>query len=363
MPSVSVILPVYNGAEFIEESILSVLRQTYFDFELIVIDNCSTDETPEILSRLAQSDVRVRVVTNSKNIGLVNSLNLGTNLASGEFLARMDADDICLPERLSRQVGFLRENPDVGLLATQYYRLFPDGRLSHRQPPATHTEICWRMLHGNTLPHPTIMLRRAAILRHQPLYRQVEAAEDYDLWVRLLKDTKGATLSTPQLVYRVHGASMSHEFNTPQKTNALAISYSQISELLPELDGCEAQLNGIRAFPANCRSGVLDVDSAEWRRKLMEEFARRQDIDERQAWALERRCLTWLFFKASRKGTFFRPCCLSFFLGEVRSDPALVVDIFVFAGSWLRNRLRRVLRLRNRFSRRRLRLSDLMRIS
>ena len=114
-PEISVIMSVYNGEEYVAEAVESILNQTFSDFELIVIDDCSTDTTGEILKRLAERDERVKVHPNEVNLRLPSSLNKAISLARGRYIARMDADDIALPERLERQYAFMEAHPNVAL--------------------------------------------------------------------------------------------------------------------------------------------------------------------------------------------------------------------------------------------------------
>ena len=112
-PKISLIMSVYNGEDYLVEAIESVLNQTFKEFELIVINDCSTDSTGEILNRFAELDKRVKVHTNEVNLRLPSSLNKAITLAQGKYIARMDADDICLPERLEKQYNFMENNPSV----------------------------------------------------------------------------------------------------------------------------------------------------------------------------------------------------------------------------------------------------------
>ena len=122
-PKISIIMSVYNGEDYLSEAIESVLNQTFKDFELIVINDCSTDSTGEILNRFAELDKRVKVHTNEVNLRLPSSLNKAIALAQGKYIARMDADDICLPERLEKQYKFMEDNPHISLSSCRFMTL------------------------------------------------------------------------------------------------------------------------------------------------------------------------------------------------------------------------------------------------
>ena len=120
---ISVIMSVYNGEEYLREAIDSVLKQSFSDFELIIINNCSTDHTGEILARYASLDARVKVHTNEVNLRLPSSLNKAISLAEGKYIARMDADDICMPDRLEKQYDFMESHPDIALSSCRFMTL------------------------------------------------------------------------------------------------------------------------------------------------------------------------------------------------------------------------------------------------
>jgi glycosyltransferase involved in cell wall biosynthesis len=149
-PEVSVLLPVYNGGPFIGHALDSVLAQTFSDFEVIVIDDGSTDETADELRKRA-NDPRIRITRHGQNQGLVASLNDGLAMCSGALVARLDADDSCLPDRLGAQVAAFRDDTKLVLCATDYERVTPDGVVSHRgQPPPTHAALAVALLTGNS---------------------------------------------------------------------------------------------------------------------------------------------------------------------------------------------------------------------
>lgn len=204
-PTLSVILPVYNSRQFVEQAVASILKQTFTDFELIVVDDGSFDGTAVILKRLSDQDERIILVTR-ENRGLVASLNEGLTRARGEFIARMDADDAALPQRFAEQLAFLRATGyDICGTAVQ---CFGNSRLIWRYPQ-TPTEVEVHMLFDSPYAHPSVMFR-ASVFKSL-LYRDMFSdGEDYDLWQRAWGlGLKGANLNGVFLRYRVHAAQVS----------------------------------------------------------------------------------------------------------------------------------------------------------
>jgi len=234
-PRVSVVLPVRDGERWLAESIGSVLDQTFRDHELIVVDDGSTDATPRIVAGFAARDGRVQPVVLPRRLGLVAALERGIAAARAPCIARHDADDVARPERLARQVELLESRPDVGVVGAAYHRLFDDGRLALRRPPAEDTEIRWRMLFGNVWPHPSVVFRRELLPPGEPVYRDVALCEDYDLWLRLLDRSRGATVAEPLLVVRTHeSAGVSAPRRKAQARAVAELSAARIGRLLGE---------------------------------------------------------------------------------------------------------------------------------
>jgi GT2 family glycosyltransferase len=205
-PQVSVILPVYNGEAYLRAAVASIVEQSFRDFELLAIDGGSTDGSLRTLGEFAAGDERIRVVKQSGR-GLVQALNEGVALARGEFLARMDADDVALPNRFEEQVAFLRGHPDVAVVGSAMTLINGDGRpireMSYPQQPA---EIAEALKAGSALAHPSVMMRRA-IVQDMGGYREILGfAEDYDLWLRMAERTSLANLPARLMFYRHHDA-------------------------------------------------------------------------------------------------------------------------------------------------------------
>jgi glycosyltransferase involved in cell wall biosynthesis len=194
-------MPVYNAAQYLDEAVESILGQTLRDFEFVIIDDGSTDASGEMLDGYAKMDGRITVF-HQENERIVASLNLGLRASVGKYIARMDADDISVPERLETQVAFMERHPKVGLCGSAC-RLF-GGRSGVTRPKTTSEEIKAWLLFGPGIAHPTVMMRRDLVIRHGLYYdSEFEQAEDYELWVRFAQHCEIANIPEPLLLYRM----------------------------------------------------------------------------------------------------------------------------------------------------------------
>jgi len=205
-PAISVVLPAYNCEKFIGKAIQSVLQQTFSDFELIIINDGSTDKTEFAI--LAFADPRIVYIKNQTNKGLVFTLNRCIELAKGKYIARMDADDICLPERLAKQKSFLDQNENIAVVATTIEFINDQeektGAWDLDRQTITSEQIKNQLLFENCIAHPTVMMR-AEIMKELKYNDQQKNIEDYDLWLRMLnRGMSIAKINEPLLLYRVH---------------------------------------------------------------------------------------------------------------------------------------------------------------
>lgn len=247
-PTVSVVLPVYNGERYLAASIKSILRQTLEEFELLVVDDGSVDRSAAIAQSFG--DPRIRYLGRPQR-GIVAALNDGFALARGEFIARMDADDVAYPVRLRTQVDWLRRHPDVGLLGTACHAVDENNQwIGWWRWPETDLEIRWFSLLGCPFAHPTMMIRRQCLDTHGLAYRDTyPAVEDYDLWRRVLDRTQGANLSQALLRYRVHGSSTTTLLRDRQWDSHARVAHEVIRQVVPEADLTAAQVGElVRAF-------------------------------------------------------------------------------------------------------------------
>lgn len=224
---VTVLICVYNGGRYLSEAVQSVLDQQFSSFELLIINDGSSDDTPSILAGF--KDDRIRVISNEKNQGLIHSLNIGLREARGTLIARMDADDICIPSRLQKQVDFLDSNPGVGMVGSWVQII--DSPEEYRYPLANEA-IKLSMLLQNSMAHPSVMFRKKLFAENGLFYDpRYPGAEDYELWTRAIFKTDFANIGESLLHYRKH-----QEQVTQRKQDIVSQSTSEIKlQLLSHL--------------------------------------------------------------------------------------------------------------------------------
>jgi glycosyltransferase involved in cell wall biosynthesis len=222
-PKVTVIMPVFNGAHYLSESLGSILAQTWEDFELLVLDDGSTDNSVEIVSRFR--DDRIRLERNERNIGLTATLNRGLDLARGQYVARMDCDDVSRPNRLERQVGFLDDNRQVGIVSSWAEVVDEAGSIPIRRVigqltglgnsphslSTTDPAIRFNLLFTNIVVHSSVMFRRDLLNQHNLRYSEAfKFAEDYEFWVRCSRAFQLALIPEILVNYRSRPDSVSN---------------------------------------------------------------------------------------------------------------------------------------------------------
>jgi glycosyltransferase involved in cell wall biosynthesis len=229
-PTISVVMPAFNAAQFLDEAVCSILDQTFRDFEFIIVDDGSTDDTAQILQKYAKADSRVRVFPQA-NEGMIGALNRGCRLSRGEYIARMDADDISLPHRIERQITYLERHPEIGILGTWASRINENGSVVGDWCLSPNPKVLkWSHFFYVCVIHPTVLMRRE-VLEKLDFYR-VDAvhAEDRDLWLRANSLTQFSNVPEILLNYRVWpGGTSRHlrqEYRETQ-SNVLALFISQ----------------------------------------------------------------------------------------------------------------------------------------
>ncbi len=205
-PEVSVIMPVYNGEQYLEQAIESILNQTFENFEFIIIDDNSTDHTPSILTNYSAMDQRITIVKNTSSLGITKSLNLGVKLAVGDYVARMDADDVSLKKRLSKQLDFLKKSPEIVLCGTRVLTVKAD--YGKKYIWKTPEDIKAALFFMNAIIHPSVMIKREILIKY--FYDEsYNVAQDYDLWCRISNDFQVANIDEALLEYRWHTSNIS----------------------------------------------------------------------------------------------------------------------------------------------------------
>jgi glycosyltransferase involved in cell wall biosynthesis len=215
-------MPVFNGARHLPETLACLGRQTFTDFEIIIVDDGSTDDTPRILAEFARSDQRCRVITQA-NKGQVAARNLGVGAAKAPLIAWLDADDIAEKDRFARQVDFLRTHPQVAAVGSAITLIDQDGvEGGVASYPEGAAEVAASMSKTCALAHSAVMMRKAPFLAIGGYRQPFLHAEDYDLWLRLLDHHDAHNLREPLLRYRQHGGSVSFRHRRQQSLAALA---------------------------------------------------------------------------------------------------------------------------------------------
>ena len=269
-PRVSVIMPSFNRKEYLAETIESVLGQTYKNFEFIIVDDGSTDGSLEIIKKYQEQDPRVRLVINKEDKGIVGALNRAIRESQGEYVARIDSDDVCLPERLEKQVKFMDQNPQIGACGS-WVKLIGDIEGKVLEAPEKHNEIKNRFFFfGGAIANPTSMIRKTLILENSLWYDPYFfVAEDYDFWVRTADKLKLANIPEVLLLYRFHQTNTMNFFTAEREKRHKIIWKREIEKL--GVNPTDKELNTQEQFalgrPAGTSSEVKKIKN--WAEKII----------------------------------------------------------------------------------------------
>jgi len=212
-PEISVIMPAHNSKKFLRESVESILNQTFKDFELIIINDCSTDSSLRIIK--SYKDKRIKLINNKKNLGTVKSRNVGLKAAKGKYIAILDSDDISYPKRLEIQFNYLENNPHIFLVGSSAIYMDEKGKEIRRfRKYDDYKMLAWRLPKSCSIVHSSVMFRNTKEIFYNEFYK---SAHDYNLYLDLLSMKKNIT-NLPQFLvsHRVHGGA-SHEGSERQK--------------------------------------------------------------------------------------------------------------------------------------------------
>ncbi len=267
MPKVSVVMAVHNGRPYLKEAAESILRQSLRDFELIVVNDGSSDDSAALLE--AFGDARIRVLRNQQQLGLSASLNRGADAASGDYIARMDADDVSRPGRLAAQVAFLDRHPKVSIVGS-WARTIGEGPPQIWRYPTADADIRCAFLFHSVLVHSAVMWRRVDFEGHGLRYDEsVERAQDYELWTRAAAHVRFANLPRVLQHYRVHPAQVGRKEASLQQAMADVVRARQLEALDVEANPEELALHhnlGRAIFPSG-ESGLDQVEN--WFGKIL----------------------------------------------------------------------------------------------
>lgn len=229
---VSVLLPAFNAEDYLDRSVQSILQQSYINFELIIINDGSKDDTWNLVE--SYDDPRVIGVNFKQNHGLIHALNHGVELAQGKYIARMDADDIALPERFEKQVEYLEEHLDCGVCGSAVINFNDSGGTCKATYPCKHKEIIAALrLFERNICHPTAMLRASVLRENKIRYKEkYQYAEDYVLWLDISRHSRLHNLTEPLLLYYRHDDQVSVKHYSEQMGNVRRILREQLERFL-----------------------------------------------------------------------------------------------------------------------------------
>lgn len=267
-PKITVFMAVYNGEKYLKEAINSILHQTFKNFELLIINDGSTDKSIQIIE--SYDDPRIRLLHNEKNMGIVKTRNRGIKESREKYIAIMDQDDISLPRRLAKQVEFMENHPEIGVLGTWTKVLKQKYQFIARYYP-NHDEIKASLIFSSTMAHPSIMLRKEALEKHGFKYNNDFKTEDYELWTRMIDHTKFANLQKTFLVYRKHEGSICDQGSSTIEANTMVIrlkllEYLGLSPTKEEINLhqtiCQFKIKHDISFINQCQNWLIKIKKA-----------------------------------------------------------------------------------------------------
>lgn len=219
IPKVTVLVPVFNAEKYLKESLESILNQYYKNLELLIINDGSTDNSANIVHSF--SDHRIRLIHNGENKGLIRTLNYGLELAKGTYIARHDADDIAIIDRIEKQVNFLDENPDIDLIGGYAELIDEKGNpFTTIQVPTNYEDILKTIYNVNCFIHPSVMYRASTARAIGGYHISAIYAEDYDLWLKFIERSKVVNLAEKLVRYRIHPDQISQKKLKLQRLSA-----------------------------------------------------------------------------------------------------------------------------------------------
>ena len=219
MTKVTVLMPVYNGEKYLREAIDSILSQTFTDFDFLIVDDGSIDQSLEIAK--SYTDVRIKIIENVQNLGIITTLNKGLKIAKGKYIARMDSDDVCFPARLEKQVDFLDKHPEISIIGSNVQVIDSSSKRIKTMSFPTESELIkWHLFFCSPIAHPTVLARREVLIKLGGYNSQCQYVEDYELWLRASKDYKFENISEELLYYRLHDNNISVNHQQAQEKNA-----------------------------------------------------------------------------------------------------------------------------------------------
>ena len=246
MPETTVLIPAYNCGKYLKETLDSVLKQKYKDYEILIVDDGSTDNIDEVIG--AYKDKRIMYLKNPKNMGIVSTLNKGLKIANGEFIARMDADDLMLGNRLEEQVTFLKENLDYGMVGGWYKITDESGRFLNTSRTQQDSDFLrLGLIFRNQFAHPAVTMRTSIVreLKYDP---EFQYCEDHDLWIRFSEICKVTNLPELYLSYRWYPGNSCNRKQRELKTAVLVLLSRELDKIDISHSADELMLHGAVSF-------------------------------------------------------------------------------------------------------------------
>lgn len=273
-PLVSILVPVYNAEPFLPSLLRSVSEQQYENWEIIFVDDGSTDQSVALLTSASAADDRIRLILNEGNLGPSTTLNRAAAAARGDLLARLDADDTMLPERLGKQVAFLEDRREVGLLGSFYRNVNPDGKRGKVEstPLIVGDKLRAAFLFFNPMGHSTVIYRREAFNRVGGYDESLRASLDYDLLARLSRVTPGAILPRVLVNYRTHRHNITTSKSSLQLENAKLVQQNLFAHYGFTATATQLEthyrIQLYRGLPAGATDGPLLREARAWLKEL-----------------------------------------------------------------------------------------------
>jgi glycosyltransferase involved in cell wall biosynthesis len=266
-PLVTVLISVYNGMPYLPATIESILDQTFSEFEILIVEDCSTDNSLQYLQSL--TNPRIRLLINEKNLGMAESLNKGISHAKGKYIARLDADDRAMPERLKVQYQFMESNPNLVICGSWAQIINHDDRpLSIWKQSIDPLEIRWRILFKNPYIHSSVMFKRDVVVDNQITYKDLFGTEDYQFWSDLLRYGDGANIDQVLVQYRRHERSMTEYNAKPMKAAHLEVANTNQSRLLKT----QLPLSGYKKLIGERANRQYSYESAQLHFRLLKAY-------------------------------------------------------------------------------------------
>jgi glycosyltransferase involved in cell wall biosynthesis len=207
---ISVLMSAYNSDKYIDKTINSILTQSYKNFEFIIVDDGSTDNTLDILKKYSKQDKKIKLIINNKNLGLTKSLNKALKLSKSKYIARIDADDLSLENRLQKQFDYLEENKDIAACGTQGIYIDENNKeLGKKLLPTSYKNIKNKLIFNNQFIHSSLFIRKSVLDKVGVYNEKFRTSQDYELMLRIAEKNKVTNLDIALVKWRVHNNSIS----------------------------------------------------------------------------------------------------------------------------------------------------------